>query len=389
MNRRCNQTSARDRGGFSLLEVLVACGILVIALASIAAVLPAAGSRLAEAAAQDRASAAATAAMAELIARNVVTRRTFPSGTGSVVLASTTVTGTFTPAAFVFGETLSLAATGSAMSPRYVTTTTSGSLTVVSGTLSLPSLPSGSTPSAIVSFLRTGTALPPALVLATSTDTINSLINSDTTSALRRGFFVEDDLQYPPSSISDLPANLFVSGVRQFNRGVCWGAMITPTGPSWNTTTAAKVSVAVFRKPGAATALTLTSATSGSAASTGIFVTNTASTPRSLQQTLLKPCSMVLAIPPQTTGTTIAPQWLPIRSSWTLTGSMQIQNGGTFIGVSGGSGALISSGSARTCVMFANPVPSQLYSSGTPALLNVIGFENLLLVDEKVVPLPP
>ena len=54
------------RAGFSLLEVLVACGILVVGLASIAAILPAAGSRLSEAAAQDRAVAAAAVAMSEI-----------------------------------------------------------------------------------------------------------------------------------------------------------------------------------------------------------------------------------------------------------------------------------------------------------------------------------
>ena len=131
------------RAGFSLLEVLVACGILVVGLASIAAILPAAGSRLSEAAAQDRAVAAAAVAMSEIRCRNLATRDIFP--TGSTAIAP----------AVVFGETLSLAVTTSATSLGYssgLTATgvpTSGSA-VLSGSLSV----SGST---ILSVTNTGT----------------------------------------------------------------------------------------------------------------------------------------------------------------------------------------------------------------------------------------
>ena len=69
----------RARAGFSLLEVLVACGILVVGLASIAAILPAAGSRLSEAAAQDRAVAAAAVAMSEIRCRNLAARDISPA----------------------------------------------------------------------------------------------------------------------------------------------------------------------------------------------------------------------------------------------------------------------------------------------------------------------
>ncbi|MBM4058212.1 MAG: hypothetical protein FJ275_08255, partial [Planctomycetes bacterium] len=48
-------SSDHARAGMTLLEVLVACGILVMGLASVAAMLPAAGARLAEATAIDRA----------------------------------------------------------------------------------------------------------------------------------------------------------------------------------------------------------------------------------------------------------------------------------------------------------------------------------------------
>lgn len=57
---------ARDRNGVTLLEVLIAGGILVIGLASVAAILPAAGSILGEASAADRAAALANDAFAEV-----------------------------------------------------------------------------------------------------------------------------------------------------------------------------------------------------------------------------------------------------------------------------------------------------------------------------------
>jgi len=59
-------SSQRPRGGTTLLEVLVACGILVIGLASVAALLPAAGSVMADAARLDRAANLATNAVADL-----------------------------------------------------------------------------------------------------------------------------------------------------------------------------------------------------------------------------------------------------------------------------------------------------------------------------------
>lgn len=335
-----------QRAGFSLLEVLVACGILVIGLASIAAILPAAGSRLGEASAHDRAMAAAAVAMSEIRCRNLAAKDMFPGATSG------------TAPAIVFGETLSLAVTTSATSLQYSSgLTTTGSVTsgsaVLSGTLSFGSAP-------ILSVANTGT--------------LGTRVHNNTDLDVRRGYFLEDEVQYRPSATSDLPLNSFVSGVRQFNRGVCWGAIITPI--PWGITTgsmnAAKVSVAVFRKPGNATALTLRAAPNPASE---IFVTGS-NTPVALQRSILKPCSMVLAI----NGTAAAPQWLPIRSSWILTGTM-IGTSGTFAGVSGTNASqIVSTGIGRTCVTFAGTVPPSLISSGT---LQVIGFENLLLVNEQ------
>lgn len=60
-----------SRSGITLLEVLVACGVLVLGLASIAALLPAAGSRLGQAALQDRAGTLAANACSEVIGRGL------------------------------------------------------------------------------------------------------------------------------------------------------------------------------------------------------------------------------------------------------------------------------------------------------------------------------
>ncbi|MEI7780638.1 MAG: prepilin-type N-terminal cleavage/methylation domain-containing protein [Planctomycetota bacterium] len=325
-----------SRAGFSLLEVLVACGILVVGLASIAAILPAAGSRLSEAAAQDRAGTAAAVAMSEIRCRGLVSKN----------MSGTTVAGLASKTATVFGQTLSLA---------------------VSGPLTVVGVPTGSTAPVI---LTSGTLFS---VLGSSSNAIftapdsvfmNARISNDTTST-GRGYFLEDEVQYTPSSTGDLPLNWFVNGVRQFNRGVCWGAMVTPL-PAGTTTTgsmnAAKVSVAVFRKPdGAATAMLLTSSTSGTTAATGIFQLSGTDTPASLQRTLLKPCSTVLAIPRSGTA---APQWLAIRSSWIA-----------------GTNPLSTLASATTCVVFENSALVAPLVSGST--LTVIGFENLLLVNEQ------
>lgn len=70
------------RRGITLLEVLVSIGILVAGLASIAALMPAAGARLAEATAIDRASTLAANAHADLRNRGILTSSAcFPSNT--------------------------------------------------------------------------------------------------------------------------------------------------------------------------------------------------------------------------------------------------------------------------------------------------------------------
>lgn len=316
------------RSGFSLLEVLVACGILVVGLASVAAILPAAGSRLGEASDLDRAAAAAAVALSEIRCRNLAARDMFPGSLSG------------TAQAIVFGETLPLAVTVTATSSGYASPSVAvtGTTLSVSGTniLSIP-----------------------------NTSTLGSRIQNDTTPVDRRGYFLEDQVQYLPSAVG--PRNLFAtgtisgSGLRTFNRGVCWGAMVTPVpwGATTGSMTAAKVSVAVFRKPGGVpTAITLR-LTSGS----GFITTN--NVPGAFQRSTLKSCSSLLALPPSGASST-GPQWLAVQSAWVA-----------------GTDPLASSPTTAN-VVFTSPVPASLLSSGT---LQVIGFENLLFVTEQILPI--
>ncbi len=72
--------AAQSRAGFSLLEVLVACGLLVIGLTSLAALLPAAASRLAEAHAEDQAGTLAADAWADIVNRGLASSDLFLTG---------------------------------------------------------------------------------------------------------------------------------------------------------------------------------------------------------------------------------------------------------------------------------------------------------------------
>lgn len=77
--------SLHPRAGLTLLEVLVACGILTVGLASVAALLPAASARFGQATQQDRAGVLAANARAECVNRGLVAADIFSSGTTACV----------------------------------------------------------------------------------------------------------------------------------------------------------------------------------------------------------------------------------------------------------------------------------------------------------------
>ena len=292
------------RSGMSLLEVLVACGILVIGLASVAAMLPAAASRLSQASAQDRSVAAAQAALVEIEARQLLSRDLFVSGS----------------AALVFGL----------------------------GTPQAADLP------------HVGTALSRPVGAGFAQRMDNDPASDG------RMYYVEDEVQYDLAAGS-APTNSFASGIRQFRRGVCWGAVVLPE--PWGTGTAslnaARVGIAVFQKPGAPERFSLTTVFSGSTPS-AMFEAPGASMDDATRKQYLKPCSYVLAIPP---SNSVAPRWLAIVSSWPIwTPGVDPQK----------------SLPAAFRFTFRDEVPLNLLSGSTT--LTVIGFPNLLGVTEQVMP---
>jgi hypothetical protein len=251
-----------SKGGFSLLEVLVACGVLVIGLASAAAMLPAATARLQEAAAADRGGSMAAAALADFECRELAFRELFLDGSGSFMPAHRAV---------VFGEVLP----------------------IVSGTIVTSGLPTV------------------ASLAAAGSSQLQTRINT-TSGATGRGFFLEDELQYSPGTGSIL-FNVFENGVRDFRRGACWGAMVEPypwgsspgvSGTSSSAMRAVRATIAVFRKPGEIKRMPLTGPPGGVFSMTGDATD---------LRRFLGPCAPVLAVAQSGSA---APVWLTVNSSW-------------------------------------------------------------------------
>ncbi len=259
---------AGSRAGFSLLEVLVACGILVIGLTSIAAILPAASSRLAEATAEDRAGTLAANAYAEAVARGLLSSDIFPaSSTGTTCV--------------VFGRVLTINGTSTSIPGGKV------------------ALASGTTVSGTVLFTRIDQA---------------------------RGFVLEDDLTYSIPTTGETPNNSFLNGgtgPREYKDGVCWGGMLTPTvltgpvGPG----SVATLSLAVFKKSGSIQSLTLTP-------TSGYYSVLPADV--QTRKTYSKGCSYLLVLPTSAAPTwqRINASWT-VTGSTVLTGSTFLTFTGT------------------------------------------------------------
>lgn len=251
------------RRGITLLEVLIACGLLVIGLSTMAALLPASSARLAQASLADRAGVLASNALADSANRCLVAVDTFPTVSSTNPLA---------------GRTLAI-----------------GSLL---GQL-------------------------PGFGVLPSGRNANEYFTGPSDEGLRRcgsprTFLLEDELQYGPSpSVASAPSNAFSSssdgstGPRQVRDGVCWGATITPQLVPPAVGGAAVLAIAVFKRSG-----TITSEEMKDAMPVGVTRTNSfyeadvlASGP------LLRPCTWVLAIP---ASPSTAPRWFQVTSSWTF-----------------------------------------------------------------------
>lgn len=193
----------RPRRAITLLEVLIACGLLIIGLSTMASLLPAAGSRLAQANIEDRAGVLVANALAELSNRGLVAADAFGSAGGSLVVGS------------VFDRL-----------PERPEMQPAGGGPLVTGLSSEARARCGSP----------------------------------------RTFLLEDELVYGEPRLTSTPVNAFTAvadgvGPRRFRTGICWAAMISPVSLPPTAGGLARLAIAVFRKEGGdeqVTSVTLT-----------------------------------------------------------------------------------------------------------------------------------
>jgi type II secretory pathway pseudopilin PulG len=321
--------SSAARGGMTLLEVLVACGILVFALSGIAAILPAAGSRLAESVAEDRAAVLSANVFAELKARQFFKASLFngvPTVSASPNQQSETLAfGNLGPTLDWTGTAADASINAQKQSPSFFTNPLSPS---ISGTSVF--------------------------------DTIWPYASFKATPENCRGFFLEDDLTF--ADVNGAPTSQYETtisgtgfGPRMFKRGPTWGAtlsLLTTGSNPPSAGTPAELSIAIFKKAADARGIDLDR----------VIVSNDslyrlpATGQETIRRTYLKPCSYVLALP---IGSSATPppgaKWFRINSSWT-------------------------SSSDRVSYIIL-PAETKDYFDGATKKLCVIGFSNLLRLD--------
>lgn len=184
--------SPRAKPGITLLEVLISCGLLLVGLSTMAALLPAAGSRFAQASLEDRAGFLTANAMAELTNRGLLRADSFPPSGKTLAFGS------------LLGQI-----------PAYG---------------SLPG--GGSTADWFAELSEVGTRR----------------------CGSPRTFVLEDDLVYTSPEFLDTPSNAFGDdggppGPRQFREGICWGATLAADAFP-ESGAAALLSIAIFKKDG-------------------------------------------------------------------------------------------------------------------------------------------
>jgi type II secretory pathway pseudopilin PulG len=250
-------SDVRTSGGITLLEVLISCGLLIVGLSTIAALLPAAGSRLKQATTEDRAAALLSNAMAEIFNRSLLAADIFTPGEAGAV-----------------GRTLAIGKILGRL-PTY------------------GALPSGRTAADYFSGPSTAG---------------RDRFGSD------RTFVLEDVLVYDPPRFTTSPRNAFSRdaaglGPRKFREGICWGAMLTPDELPAVAGGRAVLSVVVFKRDSQddegqfEDGMPLVLTRVGSFYESDLAPTDS----------LLSGCSSVLAIPADPSKT---PRWFRIMSSW-------------------------------------------------------------------------
>jgi type II secretory pathway pseudopilin PulG len=276
-----SQAGNRDRQGFTLLEVLVACGILVVALSSIAAILPAAGSMLGEANAQSRAASLAGNALSELRSRKLLAADVFAPGTSSARM------GRLLDAATEDRDNDGVLDAGEDINAN--------------GLLDVP----------------------PSSANLTVVDSRIDRV---------RNFQLEDDVVYSLFGASGLPGNSFVkngsAGVREYRDGVCFGAMLVSGTISPPAGTLALLSIAVFKKAPSSFIVNLYSPEATAPASRrmlALFEGDVQASPgpgttarriqdESNRRKLLAPGASLLVVPRAPND---SHRWVRITSSWT------------------------------------------------------------------------
>jgi|GEM_PF-853827 len=336
---RC-AAQAMNRNGMTLLEVLVACGILVFALSGIAAILPAAGSRLAESVAEDRAALMAANVYSDITASDVLSHTLFATSTSAPLTFNITVPE-------------------SPSSAKQLRTLAMG-LNVTS-IIDLPSEQSSAAKAAPDYFFdQFHDSRPwPISLLGVWPYSKTSPIET------RRDFFIQDDLQFAADTLASQYENGTL-GPRSFKRGVCWGATLAASGTSVGPGSAATLTIAIFKKPGEIRGIDLTQPAAG-----GVLYELPAGL-ETVRSTFLKPCSYVLALPPEVASPQppqpplppkpLPPKWFRINSSWTQQ----------------------SSNAAQRISYVSLPLEAGNYTTSTASgkQLLVIGFAGLIRVDE-------
>jgi type II secretory pathway pseudopilin PulG len=374
----------RMHKGFTLLEVLVACGILVLALSGIAALLPASGSRLAQAAAEDRAA---------VLAGNVFA---MASNSGLARADAFSTSASVTPA--IPGEVFRSVLMGCLIedinnnqlldSALREDTNGNGVLDPLSEDLNRDgTLSAGEDTNGNLLLDRPPRALSPMLM--------RQLM------ARSRAFSLEDDLAYADSS-DPAPANSFsqdgISGIRSFRSGVCWGASLCVVDPDIAQPTAgtlALFSVAVFKKQPRSQIIPLHSGTNSSnSARTFCMFAGDVAEPRysttadrrvadeANRRQFLQAGTSILVLPaPVPTATPVdPPMWIRVNSSWT-TAEASVADRKSFVTLS----------RALPIQYFStlppgSPLPrSDARPSNLPVCVTAICYDNLLRLEERYV----
>jgi type II secretory pathway pseudopilin PulG len=344
--------SRNDRSGITLLEVLVACGILVFALSGIAAILPAAGSRLAESVAEDRAALLTANVYADLQAEGVLAHTLFATSTSSPLAFNLTAPASAVQQLRTLAMGLNVTnivdllpgeSNASKAAPDYFFDQFHVFPSTATGRPQPPLPPwppilhqiwPYSQPSGAVA-IKTDTGLP---------------IDS------RRDFFIQDDVQYAADTMASSYENNGL-GSRAFKRGVCWGATLAARGNSTAPGSEATLSIAIFKKPSDPRGIDLTEVS----ALGGLY--SLPAGQETIRSTFLRPCNYVLAIPAEvSSGIPLPPKWFRITSSWTQQ----------------------SSNAAQRISYVTLPPEASAYTTptGSGKQLLVVGFSGVIRVDE-------